>query len=83
MRRDGPIHVFRIITRLILGHVILIAGCGGSDSSGAVHSEEQARYESVRKLGESNTKQALADAKKKAAQERKEKAGSKPSSPKS
>jgi hypothetical protein len=78
VRRDLSTSVFRTLACLILGQIILIAGCGGSSSEGAAKTEEEARFKGLRSLGESNTKQAIADAKKKAAQELKAKAASKP-----
>jgi hypothetical protein len=84
VRRGGSTIIKGVLSGLMLGNAILLGGCGGSSSTGAgvsVKTEEEARFKTLRKLGDSNTKQALSEMKKKAAAERKEKSSSNSTSP--
>jgi hypothetical protein len=58
---------------LFLGKVFLLSGCGGSDTAQAVQAENEGRFKTLQKLGQSNTREAIADHKKKALAETKQK----------
>jgi hypothetical protein len=58
---------------LFLGKAFLLSGCGGSDTAQAVQAENEGRFKTLQKLGQSNTREAIADHKKKALAETKQK----------
>ncbi len=68
MRSERTSIVFRGVSCFVLGKAIFLTGCGGSGNAGSdvPKTGADARYQSLRKLGEGHTPQALADAKKKA-----------------
>jgi hypothetical protein len=73
-----------VIPAAFLGLAVGLSGCGASDGAGGpVNTEQQARFKTLQKLGESNTKQAIAENKKKAAAESAQKTGGKSQPPKS
>ncbi len=58
----------------VLGTVVLLSGCGGSGSAASgPKTEAEARYESIKKVGGSYSKEAAAEAREKAVQEGKAK----------
>ncbi len=74
MRRSRSTLPFRALCYPILGTILLLSGCGGSNSAaGGPKTEEEARYASIRKLGEGYSKGAVAEARKKAVLEGKAK----------
>ena len=68
LRSERSSIVFRGLACLVLGKAIFLTGCGGSGTAGSdvPKTEADARYQTLRKLGEGHTPEALADAMKKA-----------------
>jgi len=68
LRSERPSIVFRSLACLVLGKAIFLTGCGSSGNAGSdvPKTESDARYQALKKLGETHTPEALADAKKKA-----------------
>lgn len=67
MRRERSSVVIWGLTCFVFGKAILLSGCGsGSAGSDRPKTETEARYRSLKKLGEGHTLEALAEAKKKA-----------------
>jgi hypothetical protein len=74
VRRSRLTIAFHALCCSVLSSVVLLSGCGGSGSAAAgPKTEEEARYKSIRKLGEGYTKEALEEARKKAVLEGKAK----------
>ncbi len=61
-----------LLSCLLVAKLVFLSGCGETDSAGGVaKTAEESRFNNLRKLGESSSKAAIADNKKKAMEESK------------
>ena len=72
--KDRATTFSRALPCLFLGKILLLSGCGGSDIAQAVQAENEGRFKNLQKIGQSNTREAIAEHKKKALAETKQKA---------